>query len=152
MMTDALLTHAQLADLVIRFTDAFNRDDLEGVMALMAEDALYDEFNGKQNRGKAAIREAFVPQFRGDYGVLRFHSEDLFVDAIAGKALIRWRCTLERHGRCRGWRGLDILHFENGLVKEKHTYAKTEVLLLQSTPEHATPAKGVHTPADKDRQ
>mgnify|MGYP003341593265 CR=1 FL=1 len=25
---------------------------------------------------------AFVPQFRGDYGKLRFHTEDLFVDAI----------------------------------------------------------------------
>ena len=133
-MTQSTLTRAQLEDLVRRFTEAFNRDDLEGVMACMADEAIYDEFNGKVNRGKAAIREAFVPQFRGDYGVLRFHTEDLFVDVEAGKALIRWLCTLERHGRRRGWRGLDILHFENGQIKAKLTYAKAEVPLLTSQP------------------
>lgn len=29
-----------------------------------------------------------------------------------------------------GWRGLDILHFEDGLVKHKLTYAKAKVPLL----------------------
>jgi len=73
----------KLAELVIRFTEAFNREDLDGVMSFMAEDAVYDEFNGTVNRGAAAIRASFVPQFRGDYGKLRFHTEDLFVDAAA---------------------------------------------------------------------
>ena len=86
---------ARLEDLVLRFTDAFNRDDLDGVMAFMADDAVYDEFNGTRSEGKAAIRDAFVPQFRGDYGTIRFDPEDLFVDAPSGKALIRWRCRLE---------------------------------------------------------
>ena len=45
-----------LIDLVVRFTDAFNTNDLDGVMAFMAEDAVYDEFTGAVNRGKAAIR------------------------------------------------------------------------------------------------
>src|SRR5438132_916813 len=85
----------KLVDLVVGFTEAFNRDDLDGVMSFMAEDAIYDEFNGTINRGAAAIRAAFVPQFRGDYGKLRFNTEDLFVDATEGKALIRWLCTLE---------------------------------------------------------
>ncbi len=128
-MTD----HAALEALVIRFTDAFNRDDLDGVMALMAEDAIYDEFTGTLNRGKAAIRAAFVPQFRGDYGTLRFHTQDLFVNAVAGKALIRWVCTLDTKRGPAGWRGLDILHVKNGLVTEKHTYAKTKVPLLTET-------------------
>ena len=127
---------SRLEDLVLRFTDAFNREDLNGIMAFMADDAVYDEFNGRQHRGKAAIREAFVPQFRGDFGKIRFQAEDVFVDAESGKALIRWLCTLETEERSGGWRGLDILHFENGLVKEKHTYAKTEVPLIESsTPE-----------------
>ena len=120
----------QLEDLVLRFTDAFNRDDLEGVMSFMAEDAIYDEFNGRRSRGKPAIREAFVPQFRGDYGRIRFQTEDLFVDPESGKALIRWLCTLESDGRSSAWRGLDILRFEEGLLAEKHTYAKAEVPLI----------------------
>ena len=121
------MTDAEIRDLVLRFTDAFNRDDLDGVMAFFADHALYDEFNGRQSRGRAAIRAALVPQFRGDYGRIRFHTEDLFVDARAEKALIRWRCSLEKDDRRRSWRGLDIIHVRDGRVTEKHTYAKAEV-------------------------
>ena len=120
----------ELEDLTLRFTEAFNRDDLDGVMSVMAEDAIYDEFNGRRSRGKQAIREAFVPQFRGDFGRIRFRTEDWFLEPESGKALIRWVCTLENDGRCSAWRGLDILRFENGLLAEKHTYAKASVPLL----------------------
>ena len=125
------MDRATLASLVIRFTDAFNQNDLEGVMAFMAEDAVYEEFTGAIRRGKAAIRAAFVPQFRGDFGKMRFETEDLFVDAAAGKALIRWVCRLETRRGPAGWRGLDILHFENGLVTQKLTYARAKVPLLE---------------------
>src|SRR3989475_7950641 len=108
------MERGELAELVIQFTEAFNREDLDGVMSFMAEDAVYDEFNGTINRGTAAIRAAFEPQFRGDYGKLRFHTEDLFVDAAAGKALIRWLCTLETKRGPSAWRGLHILHLEHG--------------------------------------
>jgi len=111
----------QLADLVVRFTDAFNKNDLDGVMSFMAEDAVYDEFTGTINRGAAAIRAAFVPQFRGDYGTMRFDTEDLFVDATAGKALIRWQCVLETRRGPAAWRGLDIIHVVNGRITEKLT-------------------------------
>jgi uncharacterized protein (TIGR02246 family) len=121
------MTGVEIRDVVLRFTDAFNHDDLEAVMAFLADDALYDEFNGRQSRGRAAIREALVPQFRGDYGRIRFHTEDLFVDAAAGKALIRWRCALEKNGKKRAWRGLDVLHVRDGRITEKHTYAKADV-------------------------
>src|SRR5262252_3299984 len=120
----------KLADLVVRFTQAFNRDDLDGVMSFMADDAVYDEFSGTVNRGAAAIRAAFVPQFRGDYGKIRFNTEDLFVDADAGKALIRWQCTLETKRGPAAWRGLDIIHVVDGRITEKLTYAKAKVPLL----------------------
>jgi ketosteroid isomerase-like protein len=116
-----------LRELTIRFTDAFNRDDLDGVMALMAEDATYEEFTGAVSHGKSAIRAAFEPQFRGDFGKMRFETEDLFVDPAAAKALIRWVCRLETRRGPAAWRGLDILHFEDGLVKRKLTYAKAKV-------------------------
>ena len=114
------MERGELAELVVQFTEAFNREDLDGVMSFMAEDAVYDEFNGTINRG--------------DYGKLRFHTEDLFVDAAAGKALIRWLCTLETKRGPSGWRGLDILHVENGRITEKLTYAKAKVPLLGETP------------------
>ena len=125
------MTHKELSDLVTRFTDAFNRDDLDTVMSFFADDAIYDEFNGKQSRGVAAIRAAFEPQFKGVFGRIRFETEDLFVDPESGKTLIRWLCTIERDGRKRGWRGLDIIHFEKGRVTQKLTYAKAERLALE---------------------
>ncbi|MBR03787.1 MAG: hypothetical protein CL394_10805 [Acidiferrobacteraceae bacterium] len=117
----------KLKKLVIDFTQAFNDDDLDRVMSFFAADASYDEFNGIRHIGKNAIREAFVPQFRGDFGKIRFRAEDLFIDAVTGKALISWCCTLESAERAGGWRGLDVLHFRNGLLINKQTYAKTKL-------------------------
>lgn len=128
-MGDDNTDRAALEKLVIDFTEAFNREDIDEVMSYFADDAIYDEFHGERHLGKAAIREAFIPQFRGDFGRMRFHTEDMFVDACPGhgngKASIRWLLTVEEETRAGGWRGLDILHFEGGRLMEKHTYAKT---------------------------
>ena len=40
------MDRATLEALTIQFTEAFNRNDLDGVMAMMAEDAVYEEFTG----------------------------------------------------------------------------------------------------------
>lgn len=119
-----------LEDLAIRFTDAFNRDDLDGVMSFFSEGAVYDEFHGARHEGHDAIRAAFEPQFRGAYGAVRFDQEDLFADAEAGKVLISWTCTMTTRKGPGGWRGLDILHFADGQLVEKQTYAKAKVPLL----------------------
>lgn len=122
-----------LEKLVVEFTDAFNRDDLDAVMDAFAEDGIYDEFNGARHRGKAAIRAAFEPQFNGAFGTVRFKTEDLIVDAATGKAMISWLCTLETAKGPAGWRGLDCLHFQDGKLKVKETYAKAKTPRLEPT-------------------
>ena len=138
-MQDEETDRAALEKLVIDFTEAFNREDIDAVMSYFAEDAIYDEFHGGRHRGQAAIREAFIPQFRGDFGRMRFHTEDIFVDAGpgqgTGKALIRWLLTFEEETRAGGWRGLDIRHFVDGRLTEKHTYAKTRAPRADKKPE-----------------
>ncbi len=116
----------ELEKLAIDFTEAFNREDIDEVMSYFADDAVYDEFDGRRQVGTAAIRAAFEPQFRGDFGRMRFHAEDMFLDPQSGKAMISWLCTLETADRAGGWRGLDILHFQAGRLVEKRTYAKTK--------------------------
>src|SRR5688572_17113483 len=81
-----------LRALVLRFTEAFNQDSLDAVMGYFADDAVYVTLEGAVHRGKAAIRETFEPQFRGDFGTLRFHAEDVIVDEVTGKAVVRWLC------------------------------------------------------------
>lgn len=56
------------------FVNAFNRDDLNGVMAY------------RTLRGLTQVREAFAAQFRGDFGRIRFLTEDMVVDAPAARA------------------------------------------------------------------
>lgn len=117
------------------FTDAFNRNDLDAVMSYFSADAVYDEFNGTVSRGPAAIRVAFEPQFAGTYGPMVFDEEDCFVDAEAGRALIRWTVTLEVKGEPTAWQGLDILHVEDGSITHKLTYAKAKAPLFRQPAE-----------------
>ncbi|HKV55948.1 MAG TPA: nuclear transport factor 2 family protein [Candidatus Binataceae bacterium] len=125
------MDRAQLIEQAGRFVDAFNRNDLDAVMEFFAADAFYDEFNGRRNVGKAAIRAAFEPQFNGAFGRMRFLDEDLFVDADSGKVMASWRCTLTVKGQATSWRGLDLLHFADGNLVAKLTYAKAKVPLFQ---------------------
>lgn len=122
---------AALEKLVTDFTEAFNREDIDEVMSYFADNAVYDEFNGIRNIGKDAIREAFEPQFDGAFGRMRFHTEDMFLDVDAGKAMIRWILTLEEDDRAGAYRGLDLLHFEDGLLVEKHTYCKAKIPFIR---------------------
>lgn len=126
---------AALEKLVIDFTEAFNREDIDEVMSYFAADAIYDEFNDIRHVGGEAIRAAFVPQFAGEYGRMRFHTEDLFLDVDAGKALIRWVLTLEQDTRQGAYRGLDILHFLDGKLVEKHTYCKAKIPFIRKREE-----------------
>ncbi len=137
------LTTAQINDTVTRFVQAFNVNDLDKVMTFFSDDAVYEPGNGKVYRGKAAIRAAFEPQFRGDLGVMRFDERDRIIDTENGKAVFRWICrhdisqikssrpgvwminTITRLfiGKRFGWQGLDVFHFDPvGKIKGKFTY------------------------------
>ncbi|WP_240359147.1 YybH family protein [Pyxidicoccus trucidator] len=130
---------------MLAFTDAFNRNDLNAVMTYFEPDALYVTFDGKQCRGLAEVRAAFEAQFRGDFGTMRFLTEDLVVDVPAGKVVLRWRCQHEvsltggpkqllyrlLYGRDFGWYGLDVFHWVDGRVREKRTYSQAGLPLVR---------------------
>jgi len=125
------MERATLIDLTRRFTDAFNCNDLDAVMAFFADDGVYEEFNGKRNGGKTAIRAAFEPQFTGAFGKMEFLEDDIFVDSATGSAMISWRCTLTIKGQPTSWRGLDLLRFLGERVVSKRTYAKARAPLFE---------------------
>jgi ketosteroid isomerase-like protein len=121
----------RLVELARQFLVAFNQNDLDTVMSFFTDDAVYEEFNGIRNQGKAAIRAAFEPQFTGKFGPMQFLDEDLFVDADTDKVMASWRCTLEVKNTPTSWRGLDLLHFRGDKLVHKLTYAKAKVPLFQ---------------------
>jgi ketosteroid isomerase-like protein len=128
-----------IADVLERFVTGFNTNSLDDVMAFFAEDAVYRPGDGHEFRGRAAIREAFRPQFSGAYGAMRFLVDDRIIDEGARKAAIRWVCQhdfgravpLHRRvffttvfGRRAGWYGTDIFHFDaDGKIVGKFSYA-----------------------------
>jgi uncharacterized protein (TIGR02246 family) len=134
---------ASIAELIDTFTEAFNRNDLDAVMAAFADDAEYRPGDGKVHRGRAEIRAAFAPQFAGAFGAMRFDLEDRLIDEAARKAASRWICRHDmsgahgkrvspllrlairlRHGARVGWHGVDVFHFDPaGKITGKYTYA-----------------------------
>ncbi|MEQ8234916.1 MAG: nuclear transport factor 2 family protein [Gammaproteobacteria bacterium] len=114
----------QLDRLAREFLDAFNRNDLDAVMAFFTDDAVYEEMNGRRDVGRDAIRAAFEPQFAGDHGRLTFNEDDTFVDAEAGKVMSSWTLEVATDSRTSTLRGLDLLVFDGDRITLKQTYAK----------------------------
>jgi len=128
-----------IAEILAKFVDGFNTNSLDDVMEFFAEDAVYEPGDGRTHRGRAAIREAFRPQFSNAFGTMRFVVNDQVVDEGARKATIRWVCQHDfatmiplpkrllfkaMFGPRAGWLGTDTFHFdERGKIVGKFSYA-----------------------------
>jgi hypothetical protein len=134
----------QILETIKKYWDAFNANDLDRVMTFFSDDAIYEPGDGKTHRGKAEIRAAFEPQFRGAFGAMRFDELDRVIDLENRKMTIRYIC---RHdisntkprglvmffrgivtrlfvGKRFGWQGVDVFHFDaEGKIKEKYSYS-----------------------------
>ncbi len=128
------MERARLEELTRSFTETFNDNDLDAMMAYFAESAaIYDQHDGALAEGLADIRAVFQPQFEGAFGRMEFITEDLFIDPEQNKTMISWLCTFDTKRGRAGWRGLDILHFNDaGKITNKLTYAKAKALRLDS--------------------
>jgi len=109
---------------------AWGRYDLEGVMALMHDEVLFENWTGGKAAGKEALRKAWQPWFaQGDF---QFIEEELFVDEKEQKALFRWTlqwpCPEEGYeGKLESRKGVDVIHFKDGKIINKLTYSKTTI-------------------------
>jgi ketosteroid isomerase-like protein len=107
--------------------DAFNRHDLDAIMAFFAEDATLDTPRGpdpwgRRFEGKAAVREGLAARFAGipdvHYGEGRH-----FVCGERGVS--EWLLTgTTTKGERIAVRGCDLWEFRDGLVVRKDSYWK----------------------------
>ncbi len=123
-MTSDSTTRATL-DVVNRFNDAFNRHDVDAVMAAMTDDCVFDSTrpspDGERHVGQEAVR-AFWQAFFERSPHARFETEEIF--AAGDRCVVRWIYRWRRDGQEGHVRGVDIVKVREGKVAEKLSYVK----------------------------
>jgi uncharacterized protein (TIGR02246 family) len=120
------VTAATLA-VVQRFNEATNRHDVDGMMALMTEDVVFENTvpppDGERREGQAAVRAAWEELFRGAPQAV-FETEEVF--AAGDRCVVRWlyRWAQDAPGRPGHVRGVDLFRVRDGKVAEKLSYVK----------------------------
>lgn len=123
--------YAELKQLGDEFLGVFNRADVDGIMSFFTDDAVYEEFHGKVNEGKAAIRTSFEGLFSGRFGTIRFDEDDTFIDADDGKIMSSWSLHLDMDDEPKVLAGLDLLYFDGNKITRKLTYVKATAGLYE---------------------
>lgn len=123
MTTDADTARTRAA--VARFNAAFNQHDVDGVMAAMTEDCIFENTpppDGERYVGAPAVR-AFWEQFFRTSPQAHFEEEECF--AAGDRCVVRWRYTWEDSGGRPGHvRGVDLFRVRGDRVAEKLAYVK----------------------------
>ena len=107
------------------FLAAFNRRDVDGIMALMTDDCVYESPapapDGTRLVGQQAVRKAWEQLFQGRPDV-SFDGEETFV--AGDRAVARWIMRWTADGKAQYVRGLDIFRVEGGKIANKLAYLK----------------------------
>jgi ketosteroid isomerase-like protein len=123
-MTNALSTDETLA-VVDRFNTAFNRHDLDAVMALMTDDCVFEGTgpapDGRRYEGQVAVRAAWA-DFFGSSPTDAFVAEEVF--AVGDRCVVRWRYQWSSANPAGHVRGVDVIRVRDGKIAEKLAYVK----------------------------
>lgn len=124
-------THGEIQSFIRNWLQAWNEHNLHGVIEAMHEDVVFEHWTGQIIIGKKALQRAWTPWFL-KHGNFQFHIEDIFSDESTQKSLFQWRLewpSLEatHKGQFEIRRGVDVLHFMDGKIREKYSYSKTTI-------------------------
>jgi predicted SnoaL-like aldol condensation-catalyzing enzyme len=104
------------------FNEAFNRHDVDAMMALMSPDCLFENTypppDGEKVSGQPAMREFWLRFFRSSPQAI-IDIEEAFTSGDRG--FQRWRYQWEPGGYVRG---VDLFRFRDGMIVEKLSYVK----------------------------
>ncbi len=109
-------------DLLERFNAAFNRHDVDGMMALMTDDCTFENTypppDGARFEGQAEVRR-FWEEFFAEAPNARIEIEELF--AAGERAAQTWLYRWSESGHVRG---VDVFHLRGGKIAAKYSYVK----------------------------
>jgi ketosteroid isomerase-like protein len=109
------------------FVDAWNRHDLDALMAMMTEDGVFEssagpEVGGRRSEGKAAVCAAFAAVFEDSPDAHWAGAPHV----IAGdRAVSEWTFTgTQRDGKRVEVNGCDLITFRGGKIAVKNSFRK----------------------------
>lgn len=114
--------HSQTLALIKRFNEVFNEHDVDGVMAMMTEDVVFENTSpapdGERFQGQAAVRRFWEGFFR-DNPTAVIEVEEMF--ATADRCAQTWTYRWSDTGHVRG---VDVFHIREGKISAKLSYVK----------------------------
>ena len=132
---------AALEDAIARYNDAWNAHDLDAIMAMHAPDMVFENHTAGERAEGDTVREHIGAIFE-TWPDIAFATRRLYVRD--GLVVQEWTATAthvnqmrrgdlvaEPSGNKVTWDGLDVIPFEDGLVKRKDVYSDSVSILRQ---------------------
>ena len=134
-------TPAALEDVIARYNEAWNAHDLDAIMALHAPGMVFANHTAGERAEGEAVREHIGSIFETwpdiAFTIRRLYVRDGLVvqewtaTATHANRMSRGDLVAEPSGRKIAWDGLDVIPFEDGLVKRKDVYSDSVSILHQ---------------------
>ena len=118
--------HMSSVSIITAFNDIFNRHDVDGMMAMMTDDTVFENTDpppdGVRYEGQAAVRAFWADFFRAAPKA-RIEIEEIFGDG--DRCVMRWTYHwADDAGKPGHVRGVDIFRLRGGKIAEKLSYVK----------------------------
>jgi steroid delta-isomerase-like uncharacterized protein len=124
-----------------RYNDAWNAHDLDAIMSMHAPDMVFENHTAGESAQGSDVR-AHIGSIFETWPDIRFETRRLYVrdgvvaqewtaSATHASTMRRGDLVAEPTGKTIEWRGVDVIPFENGLVKRKDVYSDSVSILRQ---------------------
>jgi steroid delta-isomerase-like uncharacterized protein len=126
---------------IAAYNEAWNAHDLDAIMSMHAPDMVFENHTAGERAEGDAARE-HIGQIFETWPDIAFSTRRLYVrdglvvqewtaEATHANEMRRGDLVAEPTGRKVRWDGLDVIPFENGLVKRKDVYSDSVSILRQ---------------------
>jgi steroid delta-isomerase-like uncharacterized protein len=130
-----------LTEAIGRYNDAWNAQDLEAIVAMHAPDMVFANHTAGESASGEGVRAHIAKIFESWPG-MRFETSRLYVrdgvvtqewtaTAIHSQTLSRGDLEAPPSGKTISWDGVDVIPFEDGLIKRKDVYSDSVSILRQ---------------------
>jgi steroid delta-isomerase-like uncharacterized protein len=124
-----------------RYNEAWNAHDLDAIIALHATDMVFENHTAGERAEGDEVREHIAGIFAA-WPDLTFRARRLYIrddlvvqewmaSATHNRELRRGDLVAPASGRRLEWEGMDVIPFENGLIKRKDVYSDSVGILRQ---------------------